>query len=90
MQSPLEKGGSCHQHEPNPHKLTVTRSIGNSETATTQASAHKNQERELGLIWLASKSLVEINEKLTDAITLLQQQTDLLRAIRLEHEGRRR
>lgn len=41
----------------------------------------ERQQRELGLVWLTAKTLVHIDEKLTDLVTLAQQQTDLLRRI---------
>jgi hypothetical protein len=73
---------------PNPHE-SHTWSQSNFDFAFPQACAHKNQERILGLVWLAAKSLVEINGKLSDIAVLVQQQTDLVRRILQEHEGRR-
>jgi hypothetical protein len=40
-----------------------------------------DRQRELGLLWLTAKTLVHIDEKLTDLVTLQQQAVDLLRRI---------
>jgi hypothetical protein len=44
-------------------------------------SNHTREHRQLDLQWLIAKSLVEINGKLTDLVTLQQQEVDLLRRL---------
>jgi hypothetical protein len=44
-------------------------------------SNHKREQRQLELHWLTAKTLVHIDEKLTDLVTLQQQAVDLLRRI---------
>ena len=44
-------------------------------------SNDKREQRQLELTWLMAKQLLEINGKLTDIATLIQQQTDLLRRL---------
>jgi len=44
-------------------------------------SNHTREQRQLELHWLTAKSLVEINGKLTDLVTLQQQEVDLLRRL---------
>ena len=39
------------------------------------------REREIGLLWLTAKTLVQVDAKLTDLVTLQQQAVDLLRRI---------
>jgi len=39
------------------------------------------EQREVDLLWLTAKTLVHIDEKLTDLVTLQQQAVDLLRRI---------
>jgi hypothetical protein len=41
----------------------------------------EREQRQLELSWLMAKTLVEINGKLTDLVTLQQQAVDLLRRI---------
>ena len=55
----------------------------------TPAQRQERQQRELGLLWLTAKTVVEINGKLTDLLTLQQQQVDLLRRIILSREQRK-
>ena len=39
------------------------------------------EQRQLKLHWLTAKTLVHIDEKLTDLVTLQQQEVDLLRRL---------
>jgi hypothetical protein len=48
---------------------------------STSNDKREREQRQLELSWLMAKSLVEINGKLTDIATLIQQQTDLLRRL---------
>jgi hypothetical protein len=41
----------------------------------------EHSERELQLLCIQSRALVEINEKLADIVTLAQQQADLLKRL---------
>ena len=44
-------------------------------------SNHTREQRQLELHWLTAKTLVHIDEKLTDLVTLQQQEVDLLRRL---------
>ena len=44
-------------------------------------SNHKREQRQLELLWVTAKTLVHIDEKLTDLVTLQQQAVDLMRRI---------
>ena len=48
---------------------------------STSNDKREREQRQLELSWLMTKTLVEINGKLTDIATLIQQQTDLLRRL---------
>ena len=44
-------------------------------------SNDEREQRQLELSWLTAKTMVHIDEKLTDLVTLQQQAVDLLRRI---------
>ncbi len=48
---------------------------------STSNDKREREQRQLELSWLTAKSMVHIDEKLTDLVTLQQQAVDLLRRI---------